>query len=308
MRPKNLPRRCQLPTTGPRNRTDLNNRNYRQIAELSERFAALFAETHRSIMNGLADDRLGIQFSEVAMGIKFHCPNGHKLNVKAFLAGKKAVCPKCGEKVLVPEQSESAVTDAPESPVVDASAADPQPETIAAPVIVTSKPAAAAPQPTQPAVAQKPIVQPAAQQPAIVTQPAVAPLSGQPSPGTVDAIAEAPTAVWYVRPPSGGQFGPAAGDIMRGWLAEGRVTADSLVWWAAGPTGVPRRRPFRSCRPVRCRAHRRSPVHPRSEDRRRPHPFRWCRALSVMVVPGGQAGSVLPTGVPMGQVASARFR
>ena len=36
--------------------------------------------------------------------------------------------------------------------------------------------------------------------------------------------------IWYVRPPSGGQFGPAAGDLMRGWITEGRVSADSLVW------------------------------------------------------------------------------
>ena len=36
--------------------------------------------------------------------------------------------------------------------------------------------------------------------------------------------------IWYVRPPSGGQFGPAAGDLMRTWLSEGRVSADSLVW------------------------------------------------------------------------------
>jgi hypothetical protein len=36
--------------------------------------------------------------------------------------------------------------------------------------------------------------------------------------------------IWYVRPPSGGQFGPATGDLMRTWLTEGRVSADSLVW------------------------------------------------------------------------------
>ncbi|MGQ9914188.1 MAG: DUF4339 domain-containing protein [Thermogutta sp.] len=36
--------------------------------------------------------------------------------------------------------------------------------------------------------------------------------------------------VWYVRPPSGGQFGPATGDIMRQWLQEGRITPDALVW------------------------------------------------------------------------------
>jgi hypothetical protein len=33
-----------------------------------------------------------------------------------------------------------------------------------------------------------------------------------------------------VRPPTGGQFGPARGDIMRTWMNEGRVTSDSLVW------------------------------------------------------------------------------
>jgi hypothetical protein len=36
------------------------------------------------------------------MGIRFFCPKGHKLNVKEFLAGKKAICPYCGMKVLVP--------------------------------------------------------------------------------------------------------------------------------------------------------------------------------------------------------------
>jgi hypothetical protein len=45
-----------------------------------------------------------------------------------------------------------------------------------------------------------------------------------------DPIAEAPAASWYVRPPSGVQYGPARGDIMRKWIAEGRVSSDSLVW------------------------------------------------------------------------------
>ena len=45
------------------------------------------------------------------MGIKFHCPNGHRLNVKAFLAGKKGVCPKCGAKMRIPTASEPALVD-----------------------------------------------------------------------------------------------------------------------------------------------------------------------------------------------------
>ena len=50
-----------------------------------------------------------------------------------------------------------------------------------------------------------------------------------------DAIAEAPAAVWYVRPATGGQFGPASGEIMRAWIDEGRVGASSLVWRAGWP-------------------------------------------------------------------------
>ncbi len=36
------------------------------------------------------------------MGIRFACPNGHKLNVKADLAGKRGKCPQCGVKIEIP--------------------------------------------------------------------------------------------------------------------------------------------------------------------------------------------------------------
>jgi hypothetical protein len=38
------------------------------------------------------------------MGIRFSCPNGHKLHVKTFLAGKRGVCPQCGAKILIPSE------------------------------------------------------------------------------------------------------------------------------------------------------------------------------------------------------------
>lgn len=41
------------------------------------------------------------------MGIRFNCPNGHKLNVKEFLAGKRGVCPQCGAKFIIPMQAEA---------------------------------------------------------------------------------------------------------------------------------------------------------------------------------------------------------
>jgi hypothetical protein len=36
------------------------------------------------------------------MGIRFSCPNGHRLHVKEDLAGKRGLCPNCGAKVLIP--------------------------------------------------------------------------------------------------------------------------------------------------------------------------------------------------------------
>jgi hypothetical protein len=76
--------------------------------------------------------------------------------------------------------------------------------------------------PLQPTVPMHPVA--AAQPMAPVMAPFMAPTS------PLDPIDEAPQAIWYVRPPSGGQYGPARGDVMRKWLGEGRVSPDSLVW------------------------------------------------------------------------------
>ncbi len=39
------------------------------------------------------------------MGIRFNCPQGHPLNVKEFLAGKRGICPECDVRFIVPVQS-----------------------------------------------------------------------------------------------------------------------------------------------------------------------------------------------------------
>jgi len=191
------------------------------------------------------------------MGIKFHCPNGHKLNVKSFLAGKKGVCPKCGTKVRIPEASEPGLgdddaEDSDPGKMTAAAALVPSPDampgngaaikTPAAPTGTAavipapgiSAPAMPAPVLPTPVVAKAVVpVAPATPQPQMLAVPAVAAPLRPAAPA--DPIAEAPMAIWYVRPPSGGQFGPARGDVMRKWLAEGRVSGDSLVWregWA----------------------------------------------------------------------------
>lgn len=202
--------------------------------------------------------------SWTAMGIKFFCPSGHKLNVKSFLAGKKGVCPHCGERFRIPKHSTrgrekerrdaagnadangefefdsgilrtgpatatavapavaTSIATAPPNAVSTAPALPPFPTT-GAPKVAESSPAPDAP--------IFPAINPA---PAPAISPAV-PAAPASAAAPADPIAEVPTAVWYVRPAAGGQFGPARGELMRGWIAEGRVSADSLVWrdgWA----------------------------------------------------------------------------
>ncbi len=159
------------------------------------------------------------------MGIRFRCQAcDKKLHVKSFLAGKRGVCPKCGAKIRIPAQSDPAFatdTDPTEQP---------QP-----PDGVTASRSAAGREP------EREIPSAAAASQAI-RAPAPVATSARVSDGSVggpsrasDPITEAPDAVWYVRPPSGGQFGPADGAVMRRWLGEGRVSADALVWREGWP-------------------------------------------------------------------------
>jgi hypothetical protein len=98
----------------------------------------------------------------------------------------------------------------------------------AAPVAAQRTNSAASPGPALPIAASAPSAPAVLAAPSVPAPPAA---SGQPAAQeSADPIAEAPEMIWYVRPPSGGQFGPAAGELMRTWLSEGRVSADSLVW------------------------------------------------------------------------------
>ena len=178
------------------------------------------------------------------MGIKFLCPNGHKLNVKSFLSGKKAICPKCGVKVLVPNESILADAAAAQVNTAEAGAAPTFPSDDVGHLGSVDVPASTLQSPTG-GMGQVAVEAPQSSvSPGIGAAAAVFSAVTAPSP-VRDAIDEAPAAVWYVRPPSGGQFGPAAADMMRTWLADGRVTATSLVWrsgwpqWLSAQTAFP---------------------------------------------------------------------
>ncbi|MEM9657489.1 MAG: DUF4339 domain-containing protein [Planctomycetota bacterium] len=57
------------------------------------------------------------------MGVRFQCPNGHQLHVKAHLAGKRAICPDCGAKFIVPSFNGGRATPAVDSEVAEEPAA-----------------------------------------------------------------------------------------------------------------------------------------------------------------------------------------
>jgi hypothetical protein len=59
------------------------------------------------------------------MGIKFVCPNGHRLHVKADLAGKTGICPECQARVVIPALPQPDTAGSPSVPPPLAAAAVP---------------------------------------------------------------------------------------------------------------------------------------------------------------------------------------
>ena len=125
------------------------------------------------------------------MGIKFHCPNGHKLNVKSFLAGKRGICPKCHVRMRIPMESESEV-----GTQVIASAS---PKKIRA----QSAPAGGNGQQAGVALLEE---------------------------NEIQTLLNDPERTWHMSAEDGAQFGPASGTEMMDWLSADRVSSQAHVW------------------------------------------------------------------------------
>ncbi len=176
------------------------------------------------------------------MGIRFRCPKGHKIHVKAYLAGKRGICPECGLKVPIPPQSDPEFADKVQKkrpvrahPQPGAPAGTPNRATGATATRPTPVPdRSGSPSSNHPADKPSPAATPKnATRPEATAEAAVRPAA--PRETEVDPIAAAPQAKWFVRPPSGGQFGPAPGSVLRNWMAEGRVTEESYIWREGWP-------------------------------------------------------------------------
>lgn len=189
------------------------------------------------------------------MGIRFSCHHcGHPLNIKQDLAGKVGRCPTCQGQFRIPLAD--AATSAPingtglqsasveptqpiaraatsQSPVATASRSAGH----AAATAVSTKPAPRpiAPSPTAPSPTAKtlstqtPVPQTASRNPASQPTAKAAPKA---APAKRQSVPEAtPTAEphWHVRPPSGGEYGPASDELIRTWISEYRVTPSSQL-------------------------------------------------------------------------------
>jgi hypothetical protein len=142
---------------------------------------------------------------KTAMGIHFTCPNGHRLHVKSFLAGKRGICPHCDSRFDIPAADTGRVE------AVVPAAGESAEDQMCQPVL------AVAGQTSTLAGRRASDVVAGASSSAVAT-------SRVPLAQGIEA------ADWYVRPGSGGQYGPSDESLLRQWIRENRVDADSLVW------------------------------------------------------------------------------
>jgi hypothetical protein len=134
------------------------------------------------------------------MGIVSHCPNGHRIKVKDYLAGKIGICPSCSARFRIP------LADASPARMPDRQAASGLP--VAA---VPFDLALAVSSPTD---------------------------SGNDLPNEITpdesmipaAISEATAALWCIAVPGGQPSAAMTGEALLDWLTSGRATGGELVW------------------------------------------------------------------------------
>jgi hypothetical protein len=183
------------------------------------------------------------------MGIKFYCPNGHKVNVKSFLAGKKGLCPKCGVRVDIPLQSVAERT----GPSSNGDAAEDSDELVEQ-VSATMQPAATTGMNLDPLALGAPDqLSGFVNSPGLSVRPASNANAGHAAkngngeaglemfgeaqaddfllpPGAPAAPQSRTSAPWHLQFSTGQQLGPLDDSILQQWLGEGRIGPDDLLW------------------------------------------------------------------------------
>jgi hypothetical protein len=146
------------------------------------------------------------------MGIRFFCPNGHKLNVKEHLAGKAGFCPECGARLIIPLQStrkSSKESNEFKERQENASNVEPVPVSSVMPV-----------QPKPLEINSATTVAPA--------RTTTVPISNPDE--ITNPILQDQKVVWYVQVLDGERYGPVNGQTIHSWIQEQRIEPSMLVW------------------------------------------------------------------------------
>lgn len=161
------------------------------------------------------------------MGIRFRCHHCEtELHVKDFQAGKRGRCPECKGKFRIPLRDAAHSLEADDSSTDDAAAPAMTESTKSSQATGSAASAIETQRPRTKAVSQPSTSASSARD----SSPAQPPVPVKPQ-----ALIEAPNAKWFVRPTTGGQYGPAPSESMWQWLGENRIGNDSLVWCEGWP-------------------------------------------------------------------------
>ena len=182
------------------------------------------------------------------MGVRFACHVCNKqLNIKRELAGRRGVCPQCQSRIRIPMEDTALSSPVDEVRIVQSNASSSAKQAASQQAAGSAgNTGGAAVMAESQRVSEPAVSTPAASGTRVSQQgPVVADIqAGQaldvenPSGegGNVQPLAagsileEEPDATWYVRPPSGGQYGPASTAELQEWIAQGRGAASALLW------------------------------------------------------------------------------
>lgn len=161
------------------------------------------------------------------MGIRFRCHEcDFELHVKSFLEGKRGKCPKCGVSFRIP--SDGAMQS---QPVSEAKSSGPQKVSKS---VLAKKPTDTlvdmpknSKSKSSSRIVEKPVstITIGSSTENVKSRQEVPPTESRPNEGQFVAAA-----VYHVRPPSGGQYGPTDANSIATWVQENRLTADSWIW------------------------------------------------------------------------------
>lgn len=172
------------------------------------------------------------------MGIRFFCPNGHSLNVKAELAGKTGYCPKCQARMIIPTESSRQKGEhfqAGVSKTAKAVPLDPLPQANEVAELdsveseaIDRQDSLSVPREQSASPVEK-IIREAVDLGAAVSGENIRNSSfNGVSPS--EALLDDPKVLWLVRTQDGQEYGPASGDVLRSWIRERRIGPQTYVW------------------------------------------------------------------------------